>query len=107
DQVTGVEKLHQFFYSNFKLLEENYSFISMCMREQLHPINDQIVLKLNEFSAINDETILIMVHQAYGNRIDAIKYDLLTSIKGLMWSFTEFIATHPGQYDLEKLADTL
>ncbi|MFJ8234515.1 TetR/AcrR family transcriptional regulator [Ureibacillus sp. NPDC094379] len=107
DPISGEKKLRKFFYSNFKLLEENYSFITMCMREQLHPINDQIVQKLNDFSAINDETILILINETYGNLLGEGKFDLLTSIKGLMWSFTEFIATHPAQYDLEKLTDTL
>jgi len=107
DPISGEEKLRKFFYSNFKLLEENYSFITMSIREQLHPINDQIVQKLNEFSAIIDETILILISETYGNLLGERKFDLLTSIKGLMWSFTEFIATHPAQYDLEKLTDTL
>lgn len=107
DNIPVDEKLPKFFYFNFKLLEEHYSFISMCMRENFQPMNNEVIKKIKEFNAIQHEALLSIIHQTYGNRGEQLKYDLLLVVRGLLVSYTEFITTHPQKYNLERLADCL
>jgi len=107
DSIPVNEKLPKFFYYNFRLLEEHYSFISMCMRENFQPMNNEVIQKIKEFNTVHNEALLTIIHQTYGEKVEHFKYDLLLVVRGLLISYTEFITTHPRKYNFEQLANSL
>lgn len=107
DHIPVNEKLSKFFYDNFKLLEEHYSFISMCMRENFQPMNNEVINKIKEFNTIHNKAVLTIINQTYGKKIEHFQYDLLLVVRGLLVSYTEFITTHPQKYDFKLLAECL
>lgn len=107
DRIPKNNKLTMFFYYSFKLLEDHYSFIAMCMRENFQPMNDEVISKIKEFNAILDKALLTIIHQSYGKKVEDFQYDLLLVVRGLLVSYTEFITTRPQKYDFELLANSL
>lgn len=107
DRIPIKEKLPTYFYFNFKLLEDHYSFISMCMRENFQPMNSEVIKKIREFNTLHDKALLTIIHQTFGKKIENFKYDLLLVVRGLLISYTEFITTRPQKYDLQLLANSL
>lgn len=107
DRIPVDEKLKRFFYDNFKLLEEHYSFISMCMRENFQPMNHEVINKIKEFNTIHNKAVLTIINQTFGKKVEHFQYDLLLVIRGLLLSYTEFITTYPQKYDFKLLAECL
>lgn len=108
DESSNKERLlTNYFYYNFKLLEEHHSFIAMCMRENFQPMNNEVIDKIKEFNDFQNKVLLSIIEQSFGNKVDKLKYDLLLLIRGLLFSYTEFITTRPNIIDLQKLSSSL
>ncbi|MBK3495406.1 TetR/AcrR family transcriptional regulator [Viridibacillus sp. YIM B01967] len=101
------EKLAHYFLLHFQLFEEKLPFISMFMKEQMNPINEQILNKFNYYNELSDKTTLALLKEVYGERIEPFQYDLLTTIKGILKGYSEFIVFHRQPYDFIHLSSTL
>ncbi|QBK25489.1 TetR/AcrR family transcriptional regulator [Ureibacillus thermophilus] len=107
DSIPKENKITLFFFHSFKLLEDHYSFISMCMRENFQPMNNEVIKKIKELNSILDQSLLTIIQQTFGEKAEHFKYDLLLVVRGLLISYTEFITTRPQKYNLEHLANSL
>ncbi|MGE7836230.1 hypothetical protein ABE042_14410 [Viridibacillus arvi] len=101
------EKIKNYFLLHFQLFEEKLPLISMFMKEQMHPINEQILQRLNYYRDLSDKTTLALLTEVYGKRIAPFQYDILISLKGIMHGYSEFILFHRQPYDFVQLSSTL
>ncbi|MGE7621985.1 hypothetical protein ACQKMD_02665 [Viridibacillus sp. NPDC096237] len=101
------EKLENYFLLHFQLFEEKLPLISMFMKEQMNPINEQILQKFNYYNDLADKTTLALLNEVYGKRIEPFQYDILIFLKGVMKGYSEFIIFHRQPYDFIHLSSTL
>jgi len=101
------DRLFQYYLLNFKIFYEYSSFITIYMREHIRTVNEEIVEKMNEFDKRNDETVLLLVDEILGEDRHTYRYDLMTMMKGFVFSYANYIFHHPQKYDLEHLAHVL
>lgn len=101
------ERLFQYFLLNFKIFYEYSPFLTIYIREHIRSVNEEIVEKVNELEKTNEEMVLVLIDELLGEQGKAYRYDLLTMVKGFVFSFAFYILNHPKKYDLEKLAQML
>lgn len=105
--ISPNEKLENYFLLHFQLFEEKLPLISMFMKEQMNPINEQILQKFNYYNDLADKATLALLNEVYGKRIEPFQYDILIFLKGVMKGYSEFIIFHRQPYDFIHLSSTL
>lgn len=104
EPLPAQEMLFRYIYSWLNVVYERAPFLALFLREQVNPLNERILKKLNEAETASNDTLLVIIDRLYGERARFIRYDLLVTIKGLITGYTDFVVRHPQAYNLEALA---
>jgi AcrR family transcriptional regulator len=100
------DRLYDYYLLNFKIFFEYSTFMTIYMREHVRPVNEEIAKKINEFEKITDESLLTLIDEILGEKLE-LRYDLLISIKSFVVGYTGYMFTHPRKYEVEHLAHVL
>lgn len=101
------ELLYQFYLTVLKNFEEHSNLATIFMKEQLHSLNMELIMKLHYYDKQMNITILKMVDQIYGDGIASSRYDLLYCIKGFMKMYSELFIFAKLPLDIKLLARSL
>src|SRR5699024_7102063 len=77
------------------------------LNEQLHFVNAEFIIKIQEHTALIQESIGMMLEKTYGDKVKYIKHDMVYSIQGLTKAYTELFLFSNIKYDVEQLARSL
>ncbi len=101
------EKLRRYFRAHLSLLDKHADFAKIYAREPMHALNEEIIEKLIHYDAWIDRSLLALLDELYGTKLEGRRYDLLISIKGFVRIYSQLVLFHPYPHDLEQIADVL
>ncbi|WP_405097868.1 TetR/AcrR family transcriptional regulator [Oceanobacillus sp. FSL H7-0719] len=101
------ELLYNYYYHSFRNLSEKSAFAKIFIKEQMHFLDNEFIVKVQEYTELMHKSILFMIEKTYGAKVKEIKYDMVYSIQGLTKSYMELILFGNIQMDLDLLAKSL
>jgi AcrR family transcriptional regulator len=99
--------LYEFYHQTFLSFSKQTSFVKILFKEHVQPINEQLLIKLNDYDFRINESILYLIQQLYGDDVQEMKYDLLICIKGFMKIYVELFLHYNVKLDMHVLAKSL
>ncbi|MDR4316193.1 TetR/AcrR family transcriptional regulator [Niallia circulans] len=101
--------LYHFYYEILYTFKENSSFATLFIKEQALSFNDEFIRKFTYYDHLLEKTIEHMIGKVYDSSKQAIKYDLVYSIKGFLNTYTHIVLNHNKyiDFDLHRLAKSL
>lgn len=101
--------LYHFYYEIFYTFKENSSFATLFIKEQALSFDEDFIRKFTYYDYLLEKTIEHMIEKVYDSSKQAIKYDLVYSIKGFLNTYTHIVISHNKfiDFDLHRLAKSL
>ncbi len=98
---------YNYYYYNFSNLSKKSAFAELFMKEQMHFIDKAFITKLYEYMELIQQSMLVMIEKAYGDKVKEIKYDLVYTIQGLVNAYTELFLFNNIHSNIDLLAKSL
>ncbi|MEH7418798.1 TetR/AcrR family transcriptional regulator [Neobacillus drentensis] len=101
------ELLYKFYYTIFHTSYQHSDFAKLLMKEQSHTFNNDLLVKMQYYDRLVNQTILSMLDKLYGETIRETKYDLMYCIKGFMNTYSQLFFFYNVPLDLDLLSQSL
>jgi AcrR family transcriptional regulator len=102
-----ADTLYYFYHTLFTAFLKHSKFAKLLMKEQTQPLNEELLSKMRYYDNLVDQSILAMVEKTYGHKIEAIKYDLVYTVKGLMNSYSTLFLFNTLVLNVELVSKSL
>ena len=103
-QVNPRERFELFFSIQFEEIARYSDFILMQMREEINPMNEDMLGLMNDMQRKTYEMEESLLLDLYGAKIDAHMPDLLVLVSGIIKGYIEIIVLNKDLLDYESLA---
>src|SRR5690606_24189766 len=107
EKIDPKQKLFNLFYYLFGEFQRHSDLAKMFVRDQLHSLNEELLIKIYRYDQLMNQSILQLLEECYGSKIQHTKYELLFNIKGLMDNYSHIIFTYQMPIDVRLLSDVL
>lgn len=104
---SGDHMLYSLYFTIFDFFEKHRKFAIIFTKEQLHPMNQELLARLVTYDVQFSNSILKLIDYVYGAEVETIKYDLLFCIKGNMHTFSEYLLLRRLPLNVPSLAHSL
>lgn len=105
---TPVEDLlYEFYYTAFHTFHKHSDFAKILMKEQMQSFNEELLIKIQNYDRLFENTILWMIDRLYGDKADHIQYDLMYCIKGFISMYSHLFIFYHLPLDLKLLTKSL
>lgn len=105
--VNKQDLLVEFYKSIFKNFKKHSKSARIFMKEQGLTANKELFKKVNSYEIMMTQSILSMVEELYGVKLQDIKYDLVYCIKGFVRSYSELFMFYDLPIHVDELASSL
>ena len=99
--------LFDFYYNSYHFLQKKSNFAKIFIKEQMHSINEEVLMKFRTYDRMVEKVILTIIHRIYGDKVNRFKYDLMYYIKGFLNTFSDFFLYYNVPVDLELMCESL
>lgn len=99
--------LYRFYYETYNAFLKHTDFAKILMKEQMHTLNEEFILKMHYFDQSLERIILTLLERIYGEEIDFIKYDLIYCIKGFLSTYSHLVLFNQVPLDLDLMSKSL
>ncbi|ETI66596.1 TetR/AcrR family transcriptional regulator [Neobacillus vireti] len=99
--------LYHFYYAIYHSFHKHSDFAKVLIKEQSQTFNKELILKMQYYDKLTENTILSMIERLYGEEVKQTKYDLMYCIKGFMNTYSQLFVFYNVPLDLKLLAESL
>ncbi|MFF2447366.1 TetR/AcrR family transcriptional regulator [Neobacillus sp. NPDC058068] len=99
--------LYKFYYAIYHSFHKHSDFAKVLIKEQSQTLNKDLILKMQYFDKLIENTILSMIERLYGEEVKQTKYDLMYCIKGFMNTYSQLFVFYNVPLDLKLLSESL
>ncbi|WP_455663091.1 TetR/AcrR family transcriptional regulator [Pradoshia sp.] len=99
--------LYNFFYSSFSQFQEKSDYAKIFMKENLTTLNHEVFLMLNKYDEFLNATIFSIIDAQFPQLNEAMRADLVFTIKGFSKFYPELSTISNYPVDLDVLSRSL
>ena len=107
ESIEPERKLFNLYLYLFTEFQRHSDFANMFVKDRLHTLNEDLLIKIHRYDQLMNHSILHLLRECYGTKIEKTKYELLYNIKGLLDIYSHIIFTYHMPIDANHLADVL